>query len=1005
MSRTDYVIVKTKSYILRMNREENLCWFHGKISREDAEEILRREGSEGVFLVRESSSSDGDYVLSVLFKGEVIHYAIRRHGDDAFFSIQDHTPIHGLDSLIEHFQKDKGSLVTRLQVICRSDPPPHDVRSHGTTNLLHRATKESNYTVVSELLKCGYRNIDSKNQDGQTAVHLACLHADDKILLKLIERGSNINSRDAKGNTPLHYACARRNGLEMVRMLIKASANLQARNSETGWVPLHEAADNGNVDAIQELLRHRVPHRPRTNFGEMPSDLARHRGHYQVVEFLNAYEPPRPQTHRDLWYHGTLERTTAVDYLKDFAAKLLPNLAHRKQPEGDTNKENNECLDGLEQSTSGTYLVRYSATQNVDVITMLYDNEPKHFIIQRQQEWLYIDEGPYMNSLEHLIEHYTRFSDGLPINLRFPVTPGPKPPTPACATIPKSKHRMHRAATSGTAGTTSVFLYAAGSPAHHSTNGSTLTAGITSMFRKSSDNSTTTTTTTTTTLPAKGFPTRNLSVPNDAMMQMNRVGLFDRSPERYAPETPRRQGTAISPNADEPKTKTNTTNASPTFKKTLIDGMKSLRKSKQKLKSSLAGDSGGGSATVEPNSSLSPTASSIEPTVSPSKLLQQLKFSSDFNLVASCAASDDIYKIPTNNCAIVDIDIGEPPVVVAPIICTPALDKEQGSGSEEVPPAIPPKLSSPALDSVNNNEPPALDYFTQSDDPLRSDTLPDDESEEIYFVEAPIPPLPARANSETAFGTNLLNNNVVSPAEDGVPTAVSQPARTAMPTNYIMTKTVPIFSSVSVEECQSPTSPTCGGQMRVSKLFERLDSNQSSFSRASVLSGESVFFSMFQQQQSNAATQPEGPSYFIPQECIHAETVLGRGEFGFVYQGFLEPWPLEGQSGGGVTIKPGSMQPAMGRVPVAIKKVMDSQERRERTDFLREASVMIRLRHNCIVRLIGICKGPPLIMVQELIPLGSMLVYITKNKNTINPHHEMMIWAAQIASGKYNIYA
>uniref|UniRef100_A0A4Y0BFA5 Tyrosine-protein kinase n=1 Tax=Anopheles funestus TaxID=62324 RepID=A0A4Y0BFA5_ANOFN len=965
-----------------MNREENLCWFHGKISREDAEEILRREGSDGVFLVRESSTSEGDYVLSVLFKGEVVHYAIRRHGDDAFFSIHDHTPIHGLDSLIEHYQKDKGNLVTRLQVICRSDPPPHDVRSHGTTNLLHRATKESNYTVVSELLKCGYRNIDSKNQDGQTAVHLACLHADDKILLKLIERGANINSRDAKGNTPLHYACAKRNGLEMVRMLIKASASLQARNSDTGWVPLHEAAENGNMDAIQELMRHRVPHRPRTNLGEMPSDLARHRGHYQVVEFLNAYEPSRPQTHRDLWYHGTLERISAVDYLKDFAAKLLPNLAHRqREQERDNNKENNECLDGLEQSTSGTYLVRYSAKQNVDVLTMLYDNEPKHFIIQRQQEWLYIDEGPYMNSLEHLIEHYTRFSDGLPINLRFPVTPGPKPPIPAFATIPKSKHRMHRSATDGvvaTGGTTSALSYLGSS--HQNANGSTLAAGLTSMFRKSSEAPTTITT-----LPSKGLP-RNLSVPNDAMEQMNRVGLFDRSPDRCAPEAPGRRQGPVSPNTDEAKLKpTGSSNASPTFKKTFMDGVKSLRKSKQKTKPS-AGDADGGGATVESNTASN--ASSIEPTVSPSKLLQQLKFSSDFNLAASCAASDDIYKIPTNNCAIVDIDIGEPPVAVGPVISTLPLDRDE----HETPPAIPPKLSSPALDTVNNNEPAALDYFTQSDDPLRSDTLPDDESEAIYFVEAPIPSL-ARGCGEA---THAVNNNV--------PTDAGQTTRSAMPTNYIMTKTVPIFSSVSVEECQTPTSPI--GPMRASKLFERLDSNQSSFSRASVLSGESVFFAMFQQQQNqsnSSSAQSDGPNYFIPQECIHAETVLGRGEFGYVYQGFLEPWPLLENlgyvNGSGSTIKSGSVPPVMGRVPVAIKKVMDSQERRERTDFLREASVMIRLRHNCIVRLIGICKGPPLIMVQELISLGSMLVYITKNKATINPQQEMMIWAAQIASG------
>lgn len=42
---------------------------------------------EGTFLVRESSTSAGDYVLSVLHDREVIHYQIRKHGEDAFFSI------------------------------------------------------------------------------------------------------------------------------------------------------------------------------------------------------------------------------------------------------------------------------------------------------------------------------------------------------------------------------------------------------------------------------------------------------------------------------------------------------------------------------------------------------------------------------------------------------------------------------------------------------------------------------------------------------------------------------------------------------------------------------------------------------------------------------------------------------------------------------------------------------------------------------------------------------
>lgn len=60
--------------------------------------------------------------------------------------------------------------------------------------------------MVSELLKCQYRNLDAKNEDGQTAVHVASRLGQDDILKKLIESKADINCRDIAGYTPLHVS-------------------------------------------------------------------------------------------------------------------------------------------------------------------------------------------------------------------------------------------------------------------------------------------------------------------------------------------------------------------------------------------------------------------------------------------------------------------------------------------------------------------------------------------------------------------------------------------------------------------------------------------------------------------------------------------------------------------------------------------------------------------------------------------------------------------------------
>lgn len=50
-------------------------WFHGKITRDQAEELLNPR-EDGLYLVRESTNFPGDYTLCVCFHNKVEHYRV-----------------------------------------------------------------------------------------------------------------------------------------------------------------------------------------------------------------------------------------------------------------------------------------------------------------------------------------------------------------------------------------------------------------------------------------------------------------------------------------------------------------------------------------------------------------------------------------------------------------------------------------------------------------------------------------------------------------------------------------------------------------------------------------------------------------------------------------------------------------------------------------------------------------------------------------------------------------
>lgn len=85
-------------------------------------------------------------------------------------------------------------------------------------------------------------------------VREGCLADVELALAQLKKNGGNINSRNAFGLTLLHIA-TRRNHIPVVRRLLAAGADPDARDGESGWSSLHRALHFGHLAVASVLLQ------------------------------------------------------------------------------------------------------------------------------------------------------------------------------------------------------------------------------------------------------------------------------------------------------------------------------------------------------------------------------------------------------------------------------------------------------------------------------------------------------------------------------------------------------------------------------------------------------------------------------------------------------------------------------------------------------------------------------------------------------------------------------
>lgn len=93
-------------------------WFHGSISRQDAEELLLKAGkTDGLFLVRESVTQVGSYALSMCFNNRIIHYHAQRQ-PDGMVAIEDGPKFPGPVELVHYHSLQLDGLLCKLLKPC-----------------------------------------------------------------------------------------------------------------------------------------------------------------------------------------------------------------------------------------------------------------------------------------------------------------------------------------------------------------------------------------------------------------------------------------------------------------------------------------------------------------------------------------------------------------------------------------------------------------------------------------------------------------------------------------------------------------------------------------------------------------------------------------------------------------------------------------------------------------------------------------------------------------------
>ncbi len=173
-----------------------------------------------------------------------------------------------------------GRPLKAAEIRSASPVPPQE---SGETSL-HALILQGKLEKMEEWLRSGKLSLESKDQEGNTALHIAAQSGKIPFVKCLLQHGADVNVRNFAYATPLHLAVGQ--GMDkVVPLLLEQGAEIESRNNRS-QTPLHVAAIRGQIPTARILLEAGADIYGKMEKGVMPVHLAAWYGQGRFLQML-----------------------------------------------------------------------------------------------------------------------------------------------------------------------------------------------------------------------------------------------------------------------------------------------------------------------------------------------------------------------------------------------------------------------------------------------------------------------------------------------------------------------------------------------------------------------------------------------------------------------------------------------------------------------------------------------------------------------------------------------